>query len=144
VSLADHAGDMLAKLVPDIKKTAELVREVATASREQSIGIDQTNKALQDLDRVTQQNAAAAEQMASTAGELSTHAGELQTAIAFFRVDGVPAAAAPHKEDRAGRDRQATGAAQARQPGEPRRAAGVTTASGRRRELRPRPGPRTS
>jgi methyl-accepting chemotaxis protein len=96
VSLADHAGDMLSKLVPDIQKTAALVQEVATASREQSIGIDQTNKALQDLDRVTQQNAAAAQQMAATAGELSTHAGELQTAIAFFHVDdGVPAAAAP-------------------------------------------------
>ena len=92
VSLADHAGDMLSKLVPDIKKTAELVQEVATASREQSIGIDQTNQALQDLDRVTQQNAAAAQQMAATAGELSTHAGELQSAIAFFRVDdGKPA-----------------------------------------------------
>jgi len=87
VALADGAGAMLTRLVPDIRKTAELVQEVSSASREQNTGIEQTNKALQDLDRVTQQNAAAAEQMAATAIELSTQAQQLQTAVAFFKLD---------------------------------------------------------
>jgi methyl-accepting chemotaxis protein len=88
VMLAEGAGTMLSRLVPDIRKTAELVQEVSAAGREQSTGIDQTNKALQDLDRVTQQNAAAAEQMAATANELSGQAQQLQTAVAFFKIDG--------------------------------------------------------
>jgi methyl-accepting chemotaxis protein len=101
VSLADSAGAMLGRLVPDIRKTAELVQEVSAASREQSTGIEQSNKALQDLDRVTQQNAAAAEQMAATAqqmamtaGELSGQAEQLQAAVAFFKLEdrhGAPA-----------------------------------------------------
>ena len=86
VSLADGAGAMLASLVPDIRKTAELVQGVATASNEQRIGIEQTNQALQDLDRVTHQNAAAAEQLAVTARELSSQAQQLQTAAAFFQL----------------------------------------------------------
>jgi len=87
VALANGAGAMLTRLVPDIRKTAELVQEVSAASREQHTGIEQTNKALQDLDRVTQQNAAAAQQMAATASGLSTQAQQLQTAVAFFKLD---------------------------------------------------------
>jgi methyl-accepting chemotaxis protein len=98
VSLADGAGAMLGRLVPDIRKTAELVQEVSAASREQSTGIEQTNKALQDLDRVTQQNASAAEQLAATAGELSSQAQQLQTAVGFFRLEDAHAShAAPRR-----------------------------------------------
>jgi methyl-accepting chemotaxis protein len=91
VALADNAGALLTQLVPDIRKTAELVQEVSAASREQSTGIEQTNKALQDLDRVTQQNAAAAEQMAATASELSNQAHKLQTAVGFFQLEAARA-----------------------------------------------------
>jgi len=93
VALAEDAGTRLTRLVPDIRKTAELVQEVSAASREQSTGIEQTNKALHDLDRVTQQNAAAAEQMAATASELSSQAQQLQSAVAFFKLDDRDAAA---------------------------------------------------
>ena len=86
VSLAEGAGEMLIRLVPDIRKTADLVQEVSAASREQSTGIAQTNKALQQLDQVTQQNAAAAEQVAATAGELSNQAQQLQRAVGFFKL----------------------------------------------------------
>ena len=58
------AGEKLDKLVPDIQKTAELVQEIAAASREQDAGSEQINKSIQQLDRVIQQNAAAAEEMA--------------------------------------------------------------------------------
>jgi methyl-accepting chemotaxis protein len=87
VNTADGAGHLLAKLVPDIQKTAELVREIAAASVEQSTGAAQVNKAIQQLDQVIQQNASASEEMASTAEELSSQAEVLQSAIAFFKVD---------------------------------------------------------
>ncbi|HUO31113.1 MAG TPA: methyl-accepting chemotaxis protein [Bryobacteraceae bacterium] len=87
VTLAEHAGQLLARLVPDIRKTAELVREIAAASGEQSTGAAQVNKAIQQLDQVIQQNAAASEELASTAEELSGQAEQLQSTIAFFRVD---------------------------------------------------------
>ena len=87
VKTADGAGQLLANLVPDIQKTAELVREIAAASAEQSTGANQVNKAIQQLDQVIQQNAAASEEMASTAEELSSQAEVLQSSIAFFKVD---------------------------------------------------------
>ena len=77
---------MLTKLVPDIRKTAELVREINAASGEQSTGVSQINKALQQLDQVIQQNASASEEMASTAEELSSQAQQLQATISFFKV----------------------------------------------------------
>ena len=85
VQIAEGAGQLLAKLVPDIQKTAELVREIAAASAEQSTGAGQVNKAIQQLDQVIQQNASASEEMASTAEELSGQAEVLQSTIAFFK-----------------------------------------------------------
>jgi methyl-accepting chemotaxis protein len=90
VAVAKGAGAMLAKLVPDIHKTAELVQEINAASAEQNTGASQVNKAMQQLDQVIQQNAAAAEEMASTAEELSSQAEQLQSSIAFFKTN-VPA-----------------------------------------------------
>ena len=87
VKAARTAGDMLAGLVPNIRKTAELVSEISAACREQDIGSSQINEAIQQLDKVTQQNAAASEQMTATSEELSTQAEELQAAISYFRTD---------------------------------------------------------
>ncbi|GAA0587321.1 methyl-accepting chemotaxis protein [Rhizomicrobium electricum] len=89
---AHAAGQMLDKLVPDIKRTAELVSEISAASREQNVGADQINAAIQQLDKVTQQNASAAEEMSSTSEELAEQAEHLQAAIAYFRVDGLVSA----------------------------------------------------
>jgi len=87
VSTAEGAGEMLLKLAPDIRRTAELVQEINAASAEQSTGVGQINKALQELDQVIQQNASAAEEMASTSEELSSQAQQLQSSISFFKVD---------------------------------------------------------
>jgi len=87
VGLAGEAGERLGQLVPQIGTTAKLIQTVAGASGEQLLGIEQTNKALQELDRITQQNAAAAEQMATTSGELAHQAHELATSVAFFKLD---------------------------------------------------------
>ena len=95
VRTAEDAGQLLAKLVPDIQKTAELVREIAAASAEQSTGAAQINKAIQQLDQVIQQNSAAAEEMASTTEELSSQAEVLQSSIAFFRTGDTQRASAP-------------------------------------------------
>jgi methyl-accepting chemotaxis protein len=87
VKAAQEAGDMLGRLVPDIRKTAELVSEISSACREQDIGAAQINEAIQQLDKVTQQNAGASEEMSATSEELATQAEELQASIAFFKVD---------------------------------------------------------
>ncbi len=87
VSAATQAGEMLTKLVPDIRRTAELVAEISAACREQDIGAVQINEAIQQLDKVTQQNASASEQISSTSEELASQAEELQESIAYFRVD---------------------------------------------------------
>jgi methyl-accepting chemotaxis protein len=88
VEVAEQAGQMLAKLVPDIQKTSELVQEISASSREQSSGADQINNAIQQLNQVVQQNAGAAEEMASTAEELSLQADHLQQVMAYFRISG--------------------------------------------------------
>jgi methyl-accepting chemotaxis protein len=89
VNVAEAAGDLLTKLVPDIRKTAELVQEISAASTEQNTGASQINKAIQQLDQVIQQNASASEQMSSTAEELSSQAETLQSTVAFFKVSGM-------------------------------------------------------
>ena len=90
---AQSAGEMLTTLVPNIRKTAELVSEISAACREQDIGASQINEAIQQLDKVTQQNAGASEQMSATSEELAAQAEELQTSIAFFRTDSAGARA---------------------------------------------------
>jgi methyl-accepting chemotaxis protein len=103
VRAAQEAGEMLGRLVPDIKKTAELVTEISAACREQDVGADQVNQAIQQLDKVTQQNASASEQMSATSEELSAQAEQLQSSIAFFNIstDGQtasrPVATAPRR-----------------------------------------------
>jgi methyl-accepting chemotaxis protein len=87
VSVAETAGNMLSRMVPDIKKTAELVQEISAACREQDCGAEQINKAIQQLDQVIQQNASSAEEMASTSEELASQAEQLQSAISFFRIN---------------------------------------------------------
>jgi methyl-accepting chemotaxis protein len=88
VGVAEEAGKLLEALVPDIKRTSELVQEISSASAEQRSGSQQVNKALAQLDQVVQQNASQAEEMSSMAEELSGQADQLQNTMAFFRIDG--------------------------------------------------------
>ncbi len=111
MKVAESAGRMLRTMLPDIQRTAELVQEIAAATREQDSGAEQVNRAIQELDRVIQINAAAAEEMASTAEELNAQAGQLQQSVGYFRLaadgtrtTGVPRAralTAPKKTPRA-------------------------------------------
>jgi methyl-accepting chemotaxis protein len=75
-------------LVPSIKKTAKMVQEVATASREQSVSVAQVNKAMAQVDQVTQRNASSAEEQSSTAEEMEAQARNLEELIGFFEIAG--------------------------------------------------------
>ena len=90
VGVAEKAGLLLDQIVPDIQKTAELVQEIAEASREQDAGSEQINSAIQQLDRVIQQNSASSEEMASTAEELNGQSEQLLQIMQFFILDGKP------------------------------------------------------
>ena len=87
VQVAERAGELLAKILPDVQKTAELVQEISAASREQDSGSAQINKAIQQLDEVIQQNASAAEETSSTTEELATQAERMREMIAFFKLE---------------------------------------------------------
>jgi methyl-accepting chemotaxis protein len=92
VGVAEKAGTLLEEIVPNIQKTAELVQEIAAASREQDAGSEQINRAIQNLDQIIQQNAAAAEEMASTSEELSSQSEMLRSTMGFFTLNEAQAA----------------------------------------------------
>jgi methyl-accepting chemotaxis protein len=85
VRAAEGAGQMLVGLVPDIERTALLVSQISTASQELATGAAQVNLAIQELDRVTQENTSASQAMSTTADHLSSQADTLRRSRAFFR-----------------------------------------------------------
>ncbi|MGN7611539.1 bacteriohemerythrin [Magnetococcales bacterium HHB-1] len=88
VEVAVKAGDSLKRLVPDIQETAELVKMISMASREQSQGLEQINLAVQQLDQVIRKNVNAARSMNEAADTLSNHSQHLQSSVSFFTLDG--------------------------------------------------------
>jgi len=82
VRVAERSGELLTELVP---ATAELVQDVASASKEQAAGVAQVNRAMIQVDQVTQRNASAAEELSSTAEEMASQADSLQQLMALFR-----------------------------------------------------------
>jgi len=104
VEVAEKAGELLGVLVPNIRKTAELVQEINAASKEQDAGAEQINRAIQQLDLVIQQNASSSEEMASTAEELSSQSEQLEEMISSFKLAGqkkIPALAPNSPANRA-------------------------------------------
>ena len=87
IAIAERAGDMLKRLVPDIQQTAAIVQEISAATKEQTKGVEQINSAIQELDAVTQQNSVTSEELAASAEELSAQASLLLQAIEFFKTD---------------------------------------------------------
>lgn len=129
VGVATRAGEVIDQIVPAIKKTADLVIEIAAASEEQRSGVNQINTAMGQLDRATQQNASSAEELASTAEELSAQAQQLLQLMDFFKVheSNEPRQAMPRPT--AGTSYRDRGSSQSdktketRSPGTPRRLA---------------------
>ncbi len=84
-TIAETAGRRLERIVPDIRKTAELVQEISASSNEQSLGADQITKAIMQLDTVVQANAAASEKVAAMTEDIASLARNLEETISFFR-----------------------------------------------------------
>ncbi|MBI9105191.1 MAG: methyl-accepting chemotaxis protein [Spirochaetales bacterium] len=87
VHKADSAGESIQAIIPDIRRTADLIQEISATSMEQNSGADQVSQVMIQLDQVIQQNAASAEETASMSEELSSQAAKLLTMINFFKID---------------------------------------------------------
>ncbi|GGY62157.1 methyl-accepting chemotaxis protein [Cellvibrio zantedeschiae] len=83
---AEEAGKLLEDMVPSIRRTADLVQEIAAASGEQASGVGQINTAINQVSQTMQHNAAASEELSSTAEEMSGQAIRLQEAMTYFRL----------------------------------------------------------
>ena len=86
VTIAERSGQMLNSLVPDIEKTADMVKEISAVSKEQNSGVQQVNVSIQQLDQVTQSNSAMAEELASTAEMLSKQAEMVRQTLTLTRL----------------------------------------------------------
>src|SRR5471032_2447214 len=89
VQLAEKAGTLLDTMLPNIRRTSNLVQEITAASEEQSAGVGQINSAVTQLSQTTQQNASSSEQLAATAEEMSGQAEQLQNSMSFFKLAGI-------------------------------------------------------
>jgi methyl-accepting chemotaxis protein len=87
VELVNRAGTSLNEIVGSIKQVAAIVSEIAAASAEQAGGIDQVNRALTQMDEVTQQNSALVEENAATAKTLEQQSQSMDERVTFFRLD---------------------------------------------------------
>jgi methyl-accepting chemotaxis protein len=102
VELVNRAGGSLSEILTSIRKVAEIVSAIASASTEQSSGVDQVNKALSQMDETTQQNAALVEQNAAAAQALEQQSLAMDERVTFFQLsdvqparDTAPLASAP-------------------------------------------------
>jgi methyl-accepting chemotaxis protein len=86
VSTAERSGTLIEGMLSSIKKTAELVQEVAAASTEQATGVAQMNRAMSKVDEVTQRNAASAEELSATAAEMASQVDALRYLVLFFKI----------------------------------------------------------
>jgi methyl-accepting chemotaxis protein len=86
---ADRATRTMAEILTSVRRVSDLIGEIAAASEEQSKGIEQVNRAVAQMDQVTQQNAALVEQASAAALSLKERAGQLETTVSVFRVGAV-------------------------------------------------------
>ncbi|MEX3969672.1 methyl-accepting chemotaxis protein [Paraburkholderia caribensis] len=84
--LAGTAGEAMTEIVVAVKRVGLIIDEIATASRQQSTGIDEVNRAIAQMDSTTQQNAALVEQAAAAAASLNDQSSNLREAMQMFRI----------------------------------------------------------
>ena len=92
--LVNKSGETLQEIVGSVKRVTDIIAEIAAASQEQTTGIDQVNKAVTQMDQVTQANAAQTEELSSTAQSLAAQAEQLQALVGRFKLDDGTRAAA--------------------------------------------------
>lgn len=98
--LVDDSGTTLAEIVTAVKKVSDIIAEIAAAAQEQSSGIEEVNKAITQLDEVTQQNAALVEEAAAASKSMDDQSKSLQELVAIFNA-GDEGGAAPAPRARA-------------------------------------------
>jgi methyl-accepting chemotaxis protein len=128
VELVNRAGTSLNEILTSIKKVADIVSDIAAASAEQATGLEQVNRALTQMDEVTQQNSALVEENAATAKTLEQQARAMNERVAFFRIDGAAAVAAPARVEQKAQQVAVAAAAGSRAPVAPAKRASVTAA----------------
>jgi len=102
--LVTQSGQTLEKIVASVKKVSDIVAEIAAASREQSSGIEQVNRAVMQMDELTQQNAALVEQATAASQAMAEQVRGLNEMLAHYRVgEAVLAAATNNATARASR-----------------------------------------
>ena len=124
VELVNKAGEALGEIVESIKEVADLVSNIAGASIEQSTGVEEVNRALNQMDEVTQQNSALVEENAATAKTLEHQAKNMDERVSFFQIDAAGTAPRTRSPRRA------------RRPRRPRRRPARTRPSAARRRTR--------
>ena len=86
--LVTQSGQTLEEIVTSVKKVSDIVAEIAAASREQSSGIEQVNKAVMQMDEMTQQNAALVEEATAASQSMAGQAAQLNELMERFRIGG--------------------------------------------------------
>jgi methyl-accepting chemotaxis protein len=110
--LVNKSGDTLSEIVNSVKRVTDIVAEIAAASKEQLTGVEQVNKAVAQMDRVTQGNASQTEEMSGTASSLLSHANQLGELVGRFKLRAAQTSNrssrnnAPAKSSAASRDYQ--------------------------------------
>ena len=101
-ALVDTSGKTLEDIVTSVRRVTDIIAEISAASQEQSQGIDQVNRAVTQMDNVTQSTAAQTQEVSATAQSLAGQAGQLQSLVGRFKLDAtarplpsMPAAPAP-------------------------------------------------
>ncbi|CAN7624171.1 methyl-accepting chemotaxis protein [Pseudoduganella sp. LjRoot289] len=92
--LVNDAGQTMGEIVSSIQRVTDIMGEITSASQEQTLGIEQINAAISQMDEVTQQNAALVEEAAAASQSMQEQAGNLATVVGFFKT-GARTAAAP-------------------------------------------------
>ncbi|WP_459618391.1 methyl-accepting chemotaxis protein [Bordetella sp. 2513F-2] len=120
----ERAGATMQEIVASVKRVTDIMGEISAASEEQSSGIDQVNRAVSQMDEVTQQNAALVEEAAAAAGSLQEQAQRLAEAVSVFKINAgevieVPAQALSHRSATPLVGQQAAPAQAAAEPAQP-------------------------
>lgn len=98
--LVNQSGEVLEQIVIAVKKVSDIIAEIAAASQEQSSGIHQVNKAVSQMDEMTQQNASLVEEAAATSESMTEQAQHLLEQVAFFKFKQIEQKAVPVKTKR--------------------------------------------
>ncbi|MBF0461943.1 MAG: hypothetical protein HQL87_11145 [Magnetococcales bacterium] len=130
VGVAEQAGSIIGKLVPDIKETADRIQGIADCSRQQREGITQIGQSIQQLDLVVQRNASSSEELAATAEEMSAQANGMNQAMAFFNLGHTHHATAKRGPAQLSRSAKPKAVAQVQRPAARALAAPATQSSG--------------